>query len=63
MNFVPALCMSNVPEIIAEIEGALNKCKVSSMKADDIRTRVVGVLNKSVRTYEIHSPDSAKKST
>ena len=52
MNFVSAPCKSNIPEIIAEIEGALNKCKVNSNTATDIRTRLVGVLNKPIQTHK-----------
>ena len=52
MNFALAPCKSNIPEIIAEIEGGLNKCKVNSNTANDIRTRLVGVLNKPIQTHK-----------
>ena len=58
MNFVPAPC--NIPEIIAEIEGALIKWKVSSEMADGIRTRIEGILNKAKRTNRNLSPSEEK---
>ena len=59
-NISPASYKSNIPEIIVEMEGALNKCKVNSEMADDIRTKIVGVLNKPIRTNRNLSPMEEK---
>ena len=53
----PAPRKSRIPETIAEIESALSKCKVNSTTADNIRTRIVGVLNKPIRPYRNLSPE------
>ena len=57
LNFAPAPRKSEIPETIAEIEGALSKCKVNSTTADDIRTKIVRVLNKPIRSYNNLSPE------
>ena len=53
MNFAPALKKSNTPAIIAEVENALNT-------TDNIRSRLVGVLNKPMRTHNNLSPLQVK---
>ena len=60
MNFVPAPKKSNTPAIIAQVENALNKLKIDMDTADNIRSRLVGVLNKPIRTHNNLSPPQAK---
>ena len=60
MNFAPAPKKSNTPAIIAEVENALNKLKIHMDTADNIRSRLVGVLNKPMRTHNNLSPLQVK---
>ena len=56
MNFAPAPKKSNTPAIIAKVENALYKQKVNVATADNIRSRLVGVLNQPIHTYNNLSP-------
>ena len=60
MNFALAPKRSNTPAIIAQVENALYKQKIDVATADNIRSRLVGVLNKPIHTYNNLSPLQGK---
>ena len=46
MKFAPAPKTFDAPTIIAEVESALNHQKVNQDTANNIRAKIVGILNK-----------------
>ena len=61
LNFAPTPRKSRIPETIAEIKCALSRCKVDSTTADDVRKKIVGVLNKPIRSYRNLSPEEEEE--
>ena len=60
MNFAPAPNKFDPPTIIAEAKSALNHQKIHQDTADNIRAKIVGVLNRPVHTHNNLSPLETK---
>ena len=56
MKFAPAPEKIDAPTIIAEVESALNHQKVDQDTANNIRAKIVGVLNKPTHVHNNLTP-------
>ena len=61
MNFAPASNKFDPPTIIVEVESALNHQKIDQDTANNIRAKIVGVLNRPVHTHSSFGNESIKR--